>query len=78
MVISVYLKAGILKVNGVANQWSSHRYSDFQVNEVDSQGQIIAVTNQIIPDDPEEIPGEWRGLFATLYWGKFQMCCTSN
>ncbi|XP_050691290.1 pseudouridylate synthase 7 homolog isoform X2 [Eriocheir sinensis] len=32
------------------------RYSDFQVNEVDSQGEIIAVTNQIIPDDPEEIP----------------------
>lgn len=37
-----------------------HRYSDFQVNEVDSQGEIIAVTNQIIPDDPEEIPGGWR------------------
>ncbi|XP_063881198.1 pseudouridylate synthase 7 homolog isoform X3 [Scylla paramamosain] len=32
------------------------RYSDFQVNEVDSQGKIISVTTQTIPDDPEEIP----------------------
>lgn len=55
-----------------------HRYSDFQVNEVDSQGQIISVTNQIIPDDPEEIPGGWRGLFVTLYWRKFQRCCPGN
>ncbi|XP_071518346.1 pseudouridylate synthase 7 homolog [Panulirus ornatus] len=32
------------------------RYSDFQVNEVDGDGEMIRITNQDIPDEPEEIP----------------------
>lgn len=42
------------------------------MNEVDSQGQIIAVTNQVIPDDPEEIPGGWRDLFAMCHGKSFK------
>nr|XP_053639830.1 pseudouridylate synthase 7 homolog [Cherax quadricarinatus] len=32
------------------------RYSDFQVNEVDGNGEMIRITEQNIPDEPEEIP----------------------
>lgn len=46
------------------------RYSDFQINEVDIGGNIICLTTQDVPDDPEEIPGQsavFRGFEVVSY-----------
>ncbi|XP_071532610.1 uncharacterized protein [Panulirus ornatus] len=32
------------------------RYSDFLVNEVNSSGEIVCITEQMVPHEPEEIP----------------------
>ncbi|XP_042208197.1 pseudouridylate synthase 7 homolog isoform X2 [Homarus americanus] len=34
------------------------KYSDFLVNEVNSAGEIVCITEQMVPHEPEEIPAE--------------------
>ena len=36
------------------------RYSDFLVNEVSSAGEIVCITEQMIPHEPEEIPCKYK------------------
>lgn len=33
-----------------------NRYSDFLVNEVNNAGEIVCITEQMVPHEPEEIP----------------------
>nr|XP_045605127.1 pseudouridylate synthase 7 homolog isoform X2 [Procambarus clarkii] len=55
------------KVVGITHYAGNHegffgiikqRYSDFLVNEVNSAGEIVRITEQMVPHEPEEIPTE--------------------